>query len=211
MTNKQHGGRRAGPPTKVVRLPVMLADMAHDLAAAKNPGEVAAFLDVESRSALRVPMMAWSATCGFPSPAEDYVDRPLDFNELLIEHPAATFAIRIEGESMTGAGIFPGDIAVVDRAKEPVNGSIVLALLDGSFTVKRYRRFFCRPKTQRLRTWRCRTGKASRCGALSRAASACCDHGRPDRPRRLQQFLCVVRARVSAGIARTARCRALEQ
>jgi DNA polymerase V len=139
MTNKQHGGRRAGPPTKVVRLPVMLADMAHDLAAAKNPGEVAAFLDVESRSALRVPMMAWSATCGFPSPAEDYVDRPLDFNELLIEHPAATFAIRIEGESMTGAGIFPGDIAVVDRAKEPVNGSIVLALLDGSFTVKRYR------------------------------------------------------------------------
>jgi hypothetical protein len=59
MTNKQHGGRRAGPPTKVVRLPVMLADMAHDLAAAKNPGEVAAFLDVESRSALRVPTMAW--------------------------------------------------------------------------------------------------------------------------------------------------------
>ena len=57
-----------------------------------------------------IPMMAWSAACGFPSLAEDYVDRPLDFNELLIEHPAATFAIRIEGDSMTGAGIFPGDI-----------------------------------------------------------------------------------------------------
>jgi hypothetical protein len=55
------------------------------------------------------------------------------------EHPAATFAIRIEGESMTGAGIFPGDIAVVDRAREPVNGGIVLALRDGAFTVKRYR------------------------------------------------------------------------
>src|SRR6266852_512551 len=74
-----------------------------------------------------------------PAPAEDYVDRPLDFNELLIEHPSATFAIRIEGESMTGAGIFPGDIAVVDRAREPVNGSIILALLDGAFIVKRYR------------------------------------------------------------------------
>ena len=105
----------------------------------KNPGDVAAVYTVEGSSALRVPMMAWSAAAGFPSPAEDYVDRPLDFNELLIEHPAATFAIRIEGDSMTGAGIFPGDIAVVDRAKKAVNGSIVLALLDGSFTVKRYR------------------------------------------------------------------------
>jgi DNA polymerase V len=142
---KNHGGRRAGagrrhgPPTKVVRLPVKLADMVRNLAAANNRGDVAAFLEVEDRSTQRVPMMAWSAACGFPSPAEDYVDRPLDFNELLIEHPAATFAIRIEGESMTGAGIFPGDIAVVDRAREPVNGSVILALVDGAFTVKRYR------------------------------------------------------------------------
>jgi hypothetical protein len=52
-------------------------------------------LGLKSRTAQRVPMMAWSAACGFPSPAEDYVDRPLDFNELLIEHPAATFVIRI--------------------------------------------------------------------------------------------------------------------
>ena len=142
---KNHGGRRAGagrrpgPRTRVVRLPVPIAEFARKLAAARKPGDVAAFLDVESRTALRVPMMAWSAACGFPSPAEDYVDRPLDFNELLIEHPAATFAIRIEGDSMTGAGIYPGDIAVVDRAREPVNGSIILALLDGAFTVKRYR------------------------------------------------------------------------
>jgi len=142
---KNHGGRRAGagrrpgPRTRVVRLPVPLAEFARKLAAARKTGDVAAFLDVESRTALRVPMMAWSAACGFPSPAEDYVDRPLDFNELLIEHPAATFAIRIQGESMTGAGIFPGDVAVVDRAREPVNGSIVLALVDGAFTVKRYR------------------------------------------------------------------------
>src|SRR5689334_7514771 len=145
IAQKTHGGRRegagrvAGPPTKVVRLPVPIAEFARKLATVKKSGDVAAFLDVESRTPLRVPMMAWSAACGFPSPAEDYVDRPLDFNELLIEHPAATFAIRIEGESMTGAGIFPGDIAVVDRAREPVNGSLVLALLDGAFTVKRYR------------------------------------------------------------------------
>jgi DNA polymerase V len=116
-----------------------LADLARQFADRKRGGDVAAFIDLESRSALQVPMMAWSAAAGFPSPAEDYIDRPLDFNELLIEHAAATFAIRIEGESMTGAGIFPGDIAVVDRARAPVNGSVILALLDGAFTVKRYR------------------------------------------------------------------------
>ena len=145
IARKQHGGRRAGAarwpgrrrkwcacrrrwPIRRARLP--------------RPGDGTGCrrcLHRRGLSALRVPMMAWSAAAGFPSPAEDYVDRPLDFNELLIEHPAATFAIRIEGDSMTGAGIFPGDVAVVDRAKKPVNGSIVLALLDGSFTVKRYR------------------------------------------------------------------------
>jgi DNA polymerase V len=145
MAQTRHGGRRAGagrhtgPPTKVVRLPLAVAELARRLAASERAGDVAAVYNVEGTSALRVPMMSWSAACGFPSPAEDYVDRPLDFNELLIEHPAATFAIRIEGESMTGAGIFPGDIAVVDRARAPVNGSIILALLDGAFTVKRYR------------------------------------------------------------------------
>ena len=146
IATNEHGGRRAGagrrpgPPTKVVRLPAPLADYARALAGRRaRGGDVGAFLTVEGRSSLRVPMMAWPVACGFPSPAEDYVDRPLDFNELLIEHPAATFAIRIQGESMTGAGIFLGDVAVVDRAREPVNGSIVLALDDGAFTVKRYR------------------------------------------------------------------------
>ena len=150
-TVKKHGGARPGsgpkpgPPTKVVRLPEKIADFVHNLVSEHKPvvklkpGDVAAFFGLESRLAARVPMMMWSAACGFPSPAEDYVDKALDFNELLVEHPAATFAIRIEGDSMTGAGIFPGDIAVVDRAREPVNGNIVLALLDGAFTIKRYR------------------------------------------------------------------------
>ena len=66
--------------------------------------------------------------------------RPLDFNELLIENPAATFAVRIAGDSMTGIGLFPGDFAVVDRARTAFDGSIVLALLDGEFAIKRYRR-----------------------------------------------------------------------
>jgi DNA polymerase V len=86
-----------------------------------------------------VPLAGSSVPAGFPSPADDYLDRALDFNELLIENPAATFAVRIDGESMTGVGMFPGDIAVINRAKAPVNGSVVLALVDGDFTVKRYR------------------------------------------------------------------------
>lgn len=143
ITETKHGGARsgAGPhpgiPTRAVQPPLPMADL--KLTSARKGGDVAAFIDVAGHSALRVPMMAWSAAAGFPSPAEDYIDRPLDFNELLIKHPAATFAIRIAGDSMTGAGIFPGDIAVVDRARAPANGSVVLALLDGAFTVKRYR------------------------------------------------------------------------
>ena len=76
--------------------------------------------------------------CGFPSPAEDYLDNPLDFNELLVKNAAATFAVRLSGDSMIGAGLFPGDIAVVDRSVTPSHNCIVLALLDGEFTVKRY-------------------------------------------------------------------------
>lgn len=86
-----------------------------------------------------VPLAGSSVPAGFPSPAEDYIDRALDFNELLIKNPAATFAVKIAGESMTGAGIFPNDIAVINRARQPTNGCIVLALVDGEFTVKRYR------------------------------------------------------------------------
>jgi len=86
-----------------------------------------------------VPMAISSVAAGFPSPADDYLERPLDFNELLIQNPAATFAVRIAGESMTGAGLFPNDIAVVDRSLAPKNGSIVMALVDGEFTIKRYR------------------------------------------------------------------------
>jgi DNA polymerase V len=86
-----------------------------------------------------VSLAGSSVPAGFPSPAEDYIDRALDFNELLIENAAATFAVTIAGESMTGAGLFPGDIAVINRARAPSNGCVVLALVDGGFTVKRYR------------------------------------------------------------------------
>jgi DNA polymerase V len=146
MLNRPKGGMRpgagrpAGNPTKVVRLPVPIADMARRIAdRSLKAGNVGAFLTVDAQLALCVPLVSSSVAAGFPSPADDHLDRPLDFNELLIENPAATFAVRISGESMLGAGIFPNDIAIVDRSRKPVSGCIVLALLDGEFTVKRYR------------------------------------------------------------------------
>jgi len=75
---------------------------------------------------------------GLASPSQDYIDAPVDFNELLIENEVATFAVRITGDSMIGACIYPNDIAVVNRAKTPINGSVIVALLNGQFTVKRY-------------------------------------------------------------------------
>lgn len=81
-----------------------------------------------------------SVTAGFPSPAEDVIDRTLDLHELLVKHPAATFFVRVQGHSMTGAGINGGDILVVDRSLSPHDGDVIIALLDGDFTVKRMQR-----------------------------------------------------------------------
>jgi DNA polymerase V len=88
---------------------------------------------------LLIPLVGGSAAAGFPSPAADYLDRPLDFNELLVENPDATFAVRVTGDSMTGAGIFPGDIAIVDRSRIATDRNVIVAILDGEFTIKRYR------------------------------------------------------------------------
>jgi DNA polymerase V len=74
---------------------------------------------------------------GFPSPADDYVEKKLDLNELLVEHPAATFFVRVEGNSMIDAQIYSGDVLIVDRSLRADSGSIVVAILNGEFTVKR--------------------------------------------------------------------------
>jgi len=87
--------------------------------------------------ALPLPLFGGKVAAGFPSPADDYVDKTLDLNELLVQKPAATFFVRAQGESMLGAGIHPNDILVVDRSIEPVAGKIVVCALNGELTVKR--------------------------------------------------------------------------
>jgi DNA polymerase V len=86
------------------------------------------------------PLFLAPVSAGFPSPAEDYIEGRLDLNKHLIKHPAATFFVRVAGDSMTGAGIHPGDILVVDRSLEPRDASVVIAVLDGELTVKRISR-----------------------------------------------------------------------
>jgi len=77
-----------------------------------------------------------SVRAGFPSPAEDYLNESLDFNRDLIKHPEATFYGRVQGDSMIGAGICDGDIAVIDRSIEAEHGNVVVAYINNEFTVK---------------------------------------------------------------------------
>ena len=83
--------------------------------------------------------VAGSVVAGFPSPAEQYLEPPLDLNELLVKRPAATYFVRVEGDSMIGAGIHDKDLLVVDRSLTPADGDVVIASVDGEFTVKTYR------------------------------------------------------------------------
>ncbi len=85
---------------------------------------------------LLIPLFNAKVAAGFPSPADDYVERTLDLNELCITNPPATYFVRAEGDSMIDAGIAPGDLLVVDRSLSPQSGDIIIAALDGEFTVK---------------------------------------------------------------------------
>ncbi len=90
----------------------------------------------EAQTSFAAPCLLARIRAGFPSPAEDYMDRKIDLNEYLIKHPAATFYCWTEGESMQGIGIFDGDLLIVDRAEKACHGDVVLASLDGEMTCK---------------------------------------------------------------------------
>jgi len=83
------------------------------------------------------PLFETEVKAGFPSPANDYIERALDLNELIIKRPAATFFVRVQGESMRDASIQSGDILAVDRSIEPKEGHIIIARIDSEFTVKK--------------------------------------------------------------------------
>ena len=86
-----------------------------------------------------LPLFYSKVSAGFPSPAEDYIDQELDLNAYLIKHPAATYFVKAAGTAMLSVGIHPNDLLIVDRSLTPVNGAIVIAVIEGRLMVKQLR------------------------------------------------------------------------
>ena len=95
------------------------------------------FKRVEEATSLPLPIILTRVQAGFPSSADEGLEKTLDLNELLITHPAATFFVRVAGDSMQDAGIFSGDVLIVDRSLEATDHAIVIAVINTEFTVKR--------------------------------------------------------------------------
>ena len=90
--------------------------------------------------ALALPLLGRLLAAGFPSPADDYLEGEIDLSRFLIERPAATYLMRVTGESMKLAGILDGDLVVVDKSVTPQTGHVVVAVVNGDMTIKRLRR-----------------------------------------------------------------------
>jgi DNA polymerase V len=139
---RPHGTGKYGEPTKAIRVPQSLVDgiqqfLAHYGQGKNNP--LASYVQPAQTTApvLRLPLFSNKVAAGFPSPADDHLEAQLDLNEYLIKNPATTFYVRVEGNSMLGAGIHPDDLLVVDLSLEPRDGNVVIAIVNGEFTVKR--------------------------------------------------------------------------
>ena len=91
----------------------------------------------ETASARLLPLSSEVISAGFPSPAEDYIELGIDLNKYLIKNPISTFFLRVSGNSMNNAGIYNNDLLIIDRSINPNPGDIVVALIDGEFTLKR--------------------------------------------------------------------------
>ena len=102
--------------------------------------EIVVPIPFEKRTNLKLPLVSASVEAGFPSPADDHLERGIDLNEELIRNPAATFLVRVKGDSMRDAGIHAGDVLIVDKSLTPTDRKIVVAMIDGNFTVKRFRK-----------------------------------------------------------------------
>lgn len=97
------------------------------------------FYNIDATTELLLPLFLSNVNAGFPSPADDFIDQEIDLNKYLIRNPPATFMVKVKGDSMIDCNIFEGDLLIVDRSLDAKDNCIVLATLDGEFTVKRLR------------------------------------------------------------------------
>lgn len=95
---------------------------------------------MKKKKKIELTLFSQGVSAGFPSPADDFIDKNLDLNEFLIKHPVATYLLKVSGNSMIDVGINSGDILIVDRSLEPTDNKIVVAIIDGEFTLKRFRK-----------------------------------------------------------------------
>ena len=151
-TKTNRGGKRLGSgrkpwspfkeSTKAIRIPESQEPVIKDfLEAFKRKQRIEQLdnvvsIDEPSISHLELPLYSTKVAAGFPSPADDHIEKRLDLNDYLISQADATFFVRIKGESMIEAGIFDNDIAIVDKSRLAKVGDIVLAEVDGEFTIK---------------------------------------------------------------------------
>ena len=103
----------------------------------KEKKEKFTFYTIPLHSEGIAPLVSENIRAGFPSPANAYIEEKLDLNKYCVKNPPATFLVKVEGDSMINAGITKGDLLVVDRSAEPKNSDIVIAVLNGEFTLKR--------------------------------------------------------------------------
>lgn len=126
------GSGRYGEPTKAIRVPQSLVSSIQQILATENPK-----VHLSSSSNSKLPLYEHKIAAGFLSPADDHIETYLDLNEHLIKNPASTFCVRVEGESMLGAGIHPNDLLIVDHDIPPQSGDIIIAAVNTELTVKR--------------------------------------------------------------------------
>ncbi|MHB8261747.1 MAG: LexA family protein [Bacteroidia bacterium] len=94
-------------------------------------------LGIKPKGTVKIPLYSSAVSAGFPSPADDYIEKHIDLNEELIDNATATICISVNGTSMVNANIYSGDVLIVDRSREPKNNNIVVGVINGDFTVKR--------------------------------------------------------------------------
>ncbi len=138
------GSGKFGEPTSVVRIPTSQEPVIKDFLAAYQKKRMSTDLDAVTEFELpslqpvpvSLPLYSSKVSAGLPSPAEEHVEKRLDPNDFLIDREDATFFVTIQGYSMMDVGLLPGDKAVVDRSRTPNIGDIVLAVINGEFTIK---------------------------------------------------------------------------
>ncbi len=140
---RPQGTGKYGEPTKAIRVPQSLVKTIQSFLTnygqeQRNKHFHAPYMQPNMDAMVRrLPLFSTKVAAGFPSPADDHLEASLDLNEYVVRNPASTFYVRVEGNSMLGAGIHPDDLLVVDLSLPPRDGNVVIAIVDGEFTVKR--------------------------------------------------------------------------